>query len=165
MKNIYMIAAMLMCIAISSCTNDDEFEVTGKSESEITEKFKAYFYDESGQVKLNQIEGFTTEEWVCVSSNGIRPVEVFADITGEDVAMPNGKYEYKFVSSDGRCKISIKGNTEADNNAIYAVMQVDIPDCSDVKTIYIGSLDYSNRTNEYGQNQEANPANGIGAHL
>lgn len=147
MKNVLTFAAMLLCMAICSCTNDDEQDYAGKSESEITEKFKEYFYDENGNVKLSQLDGFTSEEWACVSLGGMRPVEVFADITGYDVAMPDGKYEYIFVSADGRCRISITGSTTADEDAVYAVMQVDIPDCQEVKTIIIGSLDYAKGTN------------------
>lgn len=148
MKKVLTFVAMLLCMTICSCTNDDEQDYAGKSESEITEKFKEYFYDSNDNVRLSQLDGFSSQEWACVSLNGMRPVEVFADITGYDVAMPDGKYEYRFVSADGRCKISIDGNTTADEDAVYAVMQVEIPDCQEVKTIIVGSLDYAKGTND-----------------
>lgn len=148
MKNVLTIVAMLLCMTICSCTNDEEQDYSGKSEGEITEKFKEYFYDENDNVRLSQLDGFTSDEWACVTLNGMRPVEVFEDITGYDVDMPNGKYGYKFVSVDGRCKISITGSTTADEDAVYAVMQVEIPDCQEVNTIIIGSLDYAKGTND-----------------
>ena len=123
------------------------FIPTVRSTQEVTEKFVSYFYDESGNVKCNKLEGFSSAEWAVGSKNGILPLEVFKDITGMDVVTTD-TYSYKFVSSDGQSTIMISGTTSPGDNSEYATMTVSIPSCSVIQTIHIGSPQYFNGTNE-----------------
>lgn len=111
------------------------FAKNARSTEEITKKFREYFYDEKGEVDAIKIEG----KWFVGVENGNEPVEVFKDITGMDVS-DEESYSYKFVSSDGQSSISIVGNKELDlteNNPVYATMNVSIPSCPEIQTVYI----------------------------
>lgn len=114
--------------------------------SEVTERFKAYFYDANGNVRCNKLEGFNHTEWTVAANDGLDPLEVFQNITGMEVSATDS-YNYRFVSSDGQSTISITGAINAGDNAEYATMKVSIPSCPEIQTIHIGTEQYFRGTN------------------
>lgn len=144
---------LIMTVSVSlfaSCSSDNGDGVSvPRTTAEVTESFKSYFYDESGNVTCNKLEGFSATEWAIGARNGVRPLEVFKDITGMDVSATES-YNYRFVSSDGQSTISITGNINAGDNAEYATMKVSIPSCPEIQTIHVGSEEYFNGTNSEG---------------
>ena len=142
----------IMTVAVSLFASCSSEEKDGEEDvmypfttSEVTEYFKSYFYDKSGNVTCNKLEGFSATEWAIGSRDGVRPLEVFKDITGMDVSATQS-YNYRFVSSDGQSIISITGNINAGDNAEYATMKVSIPSCPEIQTIHVGSEEYFNGT-------------------
>lgn len=115
----------------------------------LTERFKAHFYDANGNVRCNKLEGFSHTEWAVAANDGLKPLEVFQNITGMEVSATDS-YNYRFVSSDGQSTISITGAINAGDNAEYATMKVSIPSCPEIQTIHIGTEQYFNGTNSEG---------------
>lgn len=138
MKKLFLLALTSLCLFATSCSKDKD---TTRTTSEVTERFIAYFYDKNGNIKCNKMETFSADEWAVCSVDGMRPLEVFKDITGMKVSATES-YSYKFISSDGQSSISISGNTTPNDNHEYATIKVSIPSCSDIQTIYIGSEQY-----------------------
>ena len=52
------------------------------------------------------------------------------------------RYEYSYRSTDGRCNISIQGSAEADTEAMFATINVYIPEYKEIETMHIVTIDY-----------------------
>lgn len=142
MKKILFFLTALLCM-ITSCS-EDEMPMT-QSTGQTVEKFRSYFYNDDGSVRIHRLgtssEGVQGTTWAAAVRTGVRPCEVFQDITG--VAAPvQDEYSYSYVSPDGSCHISIKGTAEANEKAVYAVMRVSVPSCPEIEEIYITAEEF-----------------------
>jgi len=137
---------MALCLFATSCSNDGDYGC-GLTTNEVTERFRSYFYYDNGDVKCNKLPWFSSTEWAVGANDGLTPLIVFQDITGMEVSFGTTPYDYRFVSSDGQCNISISGTMNADDTAEYATMKVSIPSCPEIETIHIGTGQYFNMSN------------------
>ena len=150
MKSI-MCVFMMALVLFSSCNHEEE--VIGNEQTtsgQAIARFKSYFYKD-GTVNASKLERHSETEWAVATDNGGRACEVFMDITGVETSL-KGKYEYNYVSSDGKCSIRLTGNVRADEDAVYAVFYVQIPECPEFGKIYVTTREYFKEKNGEGVN-------------
>ena len=118
----------------------------GVSSEQAIAKFRSLFYKD-GEVHANHLNRFESTEWSIVVMSPGKPLSAFTDITG--IAAPlKEKYEYKYMSSDGKCSIRIKGRLNAAADAIYATMYVQIEDCPEITMVHFTTEDFLKEANE-----------------
>ena len=132
----------------TACTKDET--TSGGTSSEVINKFRSYFYN-GENIKATKMESYELNEWVVVTTNADRPREVFSDITGMTVPAENN-YDCTYVSADAKIRIRIKGNETADKDAVFAVLEVYIPECKEIRIIHIVAPDYFNKINSNEEN-------------
>lgn len=106
----------------------------------VIARFKEYFY-QGGRVHANRLNSFQDSEWALATDDARKPLDIFMEITGMPAPMKS-QYEYCYQSSDGKCNISIKGSAEADTEAVFATINVYIPEYKDIETMHIVTIDY-----------------------
>ena len=85
MKRFMILLAVAAAFLMTSCERGNDLPYPGATSDRVEAKFKQYFYRDS-EVYANKLEGFSATEWAVGSRDGIRPLEVFKDITGMDVS-------------------------------------------------------------------------------
>lgn len=150
LKNLFLWMCMAtIAVSTFSCTSDDEnSEPTGLPSAEVIGTFKKYFYNSDG-VHANKLDTYQVDEFCVISNTKERPCAFFTELTGIEAPL-KAQYKYVYKSTDGTCTISIEG-TDTPVNGVYAILRVNIPECSDIKIIHIGTmrlLDGANVGNE-----------------
>lgn len=107
---------------------------------QVIARFKDYFYLD-GRVHANRLSSFQPSEWALATDDARKPLDIFTKITGVPVSMKS-QYEYSYRSTDGRCNISIQGSAEADTEAMFATINVYIPEYKEIETMHIATIDY-----------------------
>lgn len=107
---------------------------------QVIARFKAYFYQD-GKVHANRLNSFQSSEWALATDEAQKPLDIFTHITGMSAPMKS-QYEYSYRSTDGRCNISIQGSAELGTDAVFATLNMNIPECEDIKTMHIVAIDY-----------------------
>lgn len=120
--------------------------VAGKSSDAVVARFRELFYKD-GEVHANHLNRFEPTEWAIVVESPGKPLNAFADITGVTATLKE-KYEYKYVSSDGKCSLRIKGQLNAGWDAIYATLYVWIEDCPEISMVHFTTEDFLKEANE-----------------
>lgn len=143
---IFLLLCMVAVLPLTYSCTENEPEKGSQNDSVVAvAKFQEFFYHEDGKPKLTQMEGDATS-WVVGVSNGEAVCSIFNDITGYKNTLTNS-YNYKYQSSDGMVSISVKGNLTANDEAVFAIMKVEIPDYPEVKEIHFVNPDYFNGVN------------------
>ena len=107
---------------------------------QVIARFKDYFYQD-GKVHANRLSSFQPSEWALATDDARKPLDIFTHITGISAPMKD-RYEYSYRSTDGRCNISIQGSAEADTEAMFATINVYIPEYKEIETMHIVTIDY-----------------------
>lgn len=143
---------LLLCIfslgCFTSCSDDDNQQNSGKSETEVVNFVKKYLYNSDNSVKATKIDGYQEGEYALIADTPEEACLFFTQLTG--MAAPlTSFYDYQFT--DDSCTISIKGRKEA-KDGIYATLYIDIPECSEIKVIHIGTPSIISSTNDGADN-------------
>ena len=96
--------------------------------------FKDYCYDSSGQVRLEQLEGFAATEWIIPVKTNTDVLTLFHRLTGLQVH-PAEKYEYSYYSADYRYKVRIVGTAHPSSQK-YPSLYLRIKGCPEIETIH-----------------------------
>ena len=136
-----LFALLPLCLLFTSCSNDDDI-IDQRSTEEVTEKFRFYFYD-GDSVRISNLPDFKETEWAVAVTDGSRPLEVFMNITGLEVAQTD-TYSYIWSSPDGHSTISIVGKQKADADGEYALMKVKLPGCPNIEIVHMVTKEYYN---------------------
>ena len=132
-----------MCMATivvttSSCASDDENnEPTGLPSAQVIQAFKQKFYNTEG-VYAHKLNTYQADEFCVISNSKERPCDFFTELTGIEAPLKS-QYKYSYKSADGSCTISIEGS-ETPVNGVYAILRINIPECSDIRIIHIGTM-------------------------
>jgi len=137
------LAWTVMILFFSSCSNDDDPEPYHSGEEAIT-NFRYYFY-EKGKVNALRLDNFLETEWGVPLDNAGLACEVFNKITGVE-ALLTDKYSYSYKSEDGKCSLRIEGR-KSPEDAVYAILYIDIPDCPEFSKIIMGTPEYFKSAN------------------
>lgn len=141
MKSIVYVLVLVSAVMLASCSHEEEIVPTGISSEQVVARFKSYFYEENGQVRANKLPSFSVKEWAVATEKNYRPCEVFSDITGVEAPLA-GKYDFTYRTSDGKCTLRLVGTDYPKEDAVYAVLYVEIEDCPDIGKIYIVATEY-----------------------
>lgn len=144
MKSIVYVFVLVAVLA--SCSHEEETMPTGATSEQVVARFKSYFYKEDGQVRANKLPGFLEKEWAVGAEDSTRPCEVFSEITGVDAPL-TGNYEYTYCSADGKCTLRLVGTDHPKEDAVYAVLYVEIADCPEISKINICITEYLKNDN------------------
>lgn len=136
----YLVSFMMLAVFCASCSKDEPEIPQGVSSQQAIARFKAYFYQD-GKVHANRLNSFQDSEWALATDDARKPLDIFMEITGVPVPMKS-QYEYSYQSSDGKCNINIKGSAVADTEAVFATINVYIPEYKDIETMHIVTIDY-----------------------
>lgn len=146
MKSIVYVLVLVSAVMLVSCSHEEEIVPTGMSSEQVVARFKSYFYKEDGQVRANKLPSFLEKEWAVGAEDSARPCEVFSEITGVDAPL-TGNYEYTYCSADGKCTLRLVGTDHPKEDAVYAVLYVEIEDCPEISKINICITDYLKNDN------------------
>lgn len=126
--------------SLTSCSDDDNTPDTGRSGTEIVNLLKKHLYATDGSVNAAKLDTYQEGEYALIAKNAEEACVFFSQLTGIDAPLKSSyDYEYKFNDEKGNsCKISIKGKQEA-VDGLYAVLHFNIPQCSEIKIIHIGT--------------------------
>lgn len=141
MKSIVYVLVLVSAVMLVSCSHEEEIVPTGVSSEQVVARFKSYFYEENGQVRANKLPSFLEKEWAVATEKNYRPCEVFSDITGVEAPLA-GKYDFTYRTSDGKCTLRLVGTDHPKEDAVYAILYVEIEDCPDIGKIYIVATEY-----------------------
>lgn len=144
MKSIVYV--FVLAAVLASCSHEEETMPTGATSEQVVARFKSYFYKEDGQVRANKLPGFLEKEWAVGAEDSARPCEVFSEITGVDAPL-TGNYEYTYCSADGKCTLRLVGTDHPKEDAVYAVLYVEIADCPEISKINICITEYLKNDN------------------
>lgn len=146
LNNLFLWMCMAaIVVSTSSCASDDDNkEPGGRPSAEVIRMFKKQFYNNKG-VHANKLDTYQADEFCVISDTKERPCTFFTELTGIEAPLKS-QYKYLYKSADGTCTISIEGS-EIPVNGVYAVLRVNIPECSDIKIIHIGTLRLLDGTN------------------
>lgn len=140
----FLLLCMGAMLALVSCTKDEP--KSGLNDSAVAvAKFQGWFCDETGEIKITPMEG-DAASWVVGVTSGEMVCRIFNDITGFEVS-PVVSYCYEYLSSDHLVRIIVEGDLTANEEAVYAIMKVEIPDYPKVKKIYFVDPEYFNGVN------------------
>lgn len=146
MKSIVYVFVLVAAAVLASCSHEEETMPTGATSEQVVARFKSYFYKEDGQVRANKLPSFSEKEWAVGAEDSARPCEVFSEITGVDAPLA-GKYDFTYRTSDGKCTLRLVGTDYPKEDAVYAVLYVEIEDCPEISKINICITDYLNNDN------------------
>jgi len=140
---------LLLCVAtvslLASCIHEDAEECPHDSETALA-VFRHYFFDENMAPKLVPMGREESGTWVIAVGSGEVVCRVFGEITGIKT-VPKEQYHYEYQSYDRRVSLSVDGSLTENDEAIYATMEVEIPEHPEIKTIHLVSREYFNRVN------------------
>lgn len=115
---------------LSTSVKTIPFHTLRSSSSAIT-AFESYFYDENGNITAAKVADNT---YTYEVESGTEPCTIFNDLTSV-VTEASENYSYSYDSNDDACKLNITGSTIANQNGVYATMEVAIPTHPEVTTI------------------------------
>jgi len=149
LKNTVLQLISITCTSLillfSSCSSDKDPEPYNSGE-QATANFRYYFY-ENEKVNALKLDNFLETEWGIPLENADKACKAFRKITGMDASLTD-TYSYSYRSTDGKCTLRIEGK-KIPEDAVYAIMYIDIPDCPEFSKIIMATPDYFESTNDY----------------
>lgn len=121
-----LIPAIALIAALSCSSNSGEDD---SASAAIARRFRSMFYDNGHPFGENR----GNAEYVYGVMNNEVPCGVFRELTGMD-AVATRRYEYHFISDDGKCAISLSGMLDPPD-LVYAEFTVRIPGCPEISTL------------------------------
>lgn len=142
------LACAVLVVLFSSCSSDDDQKPEPyKTGEEAVATFRKYFYNQ-GNVNAIKLDDFLETEWAIPIDQAGKACELFTRLTGMEAALSD-KYSYSYQSADGKCAIRIEGK-EIPEDAVYAVMYINIPECPDFSKVILAKPEYFEGTNAGG---------------
>jgi len=139
------IACTGLILFLSSCSDDKDPEPYNSGEEAVA-NFQYYFY-ENDEVNALKLDNFLETEWGIPIENAGKACEAFSKITGIETSLTD-TYSYSYKSTDGKCTLRIEGK-KIPEDAVYAIMYIDIPECPEFSKIIMATPDYFESTNDY----------------